>query len=556
MTTIIRGVKRTVRQNQQGPRGVAGLNWIEAGWSVGLVAAEHDALLHNGTSYRCTAAHTAAAGTEPGIGASWATVWEVVASKGDSGTAGAQGSAGPAGVVWIDAGWSSGQNYAAGAGLFRGDSSFRCAVAHTSSAATEPGVGVDWQTVWVYLAKGIATADSGVLWSLKNTGVVAPVSVPTYSGPSVFWAPDSDGIYRNMGALVNALGQRIPPVSGCRMVGDVAMATSVLGAPLTGLQMVLQPAVTNKVTCRKRNPIDTTNITKGGDAAATLAVVDDTAAILAAGLQHICSTGKVYELVVPAGAVASYATLLGSTINTNIHSLSVWARVVSGNPAQMTLGNTLSQPIAITGSSYQRFSGVQTPSANTGMAVLVINVPCTVRFILPSLTETMTPTAYPMVDLTDGLNAVTYTATDLSYPNPLPGNNWQWRTKIKVDGTPATDMWLWGDGTAGVYYKAADSKIYYKHGSGTEIATAAVSAGNTYDLGVRQSSVSGASISMNQTVTTNAALTANHTPGATLYFGEKGDNTLYFRGRLQQQTNGDFFAFANLLNQDWYKEDI
>lgn len=58
------------------------LNWINAGWVVATNYNVHDALLWNGTSYRCIVAHTAAAATEPGVGANWATVWIVVAAKG------------------------------------------------------------------------------------------------------------------------------------------------------------------------------------------------------------------------------------------------------------------------------------------------------------------------------------------------------------------------------------------------------------------------------------------------------------------------------------------
>lgn len=330
---------------------------------------------------------------------------------------------------------------------------------------------------------------------------------------------------------------------------------SGVGAPLSGLQMVLQPAVTNKVQARKRNPLDTANVSKGGDAASVLSRVLDTEALTAAGLGVICNSGYVYELNNSAGTGIAYISFFGATGNTNPHSAMLHARKVSGAGTPYISFSTTAVTANITSASYTRLSIAPSAAATDSLAVLV-PAGCVVRVILPSLTETMAATAYPVVDSTDGLNTVTFTATDLAYPNPLPTNNWQWRTKIKVDGTPATDMWLWSDGTAGVYYKAADSKIYYKHGGGTEIATAAISVGNTYDLGVRQSAVAGASVSLNQVVTTNAAVTANYTPGATLSIGEKGDNTLYFRGRLQQHSVGDFFAFSFNDGTSWFSEDI
>ena len=70
------------------------LNWINAGWVAATAYVVHDALLWNGTSYRCVLAHTSAATTEPGVGATWTTAWAVVAAKGTTGSAGTNGTNG------------------------------------------------------------------------------------------------------------------------------------------------------------------------------------------------------------------------------------------------------------------------------------------------------------------------------------------------------------------------------------------------------------------------------------------------------------------------------
>src|SRR5688500_10578856 len=72
----------------EGPQGPRGLTWRNAGWVTATVYEEDDALQHNGTSYRATAAHTSGATTEPGVGVDWATVWKIVAEKGDTGSIG------------------------------------------------------------------------------------------------------------------------------------------------------------------------------------------------------------------------------------------------------------------------------------------------------------------------------------------------------------------------------------------------------------------------------------------------------------------------------------
>lgn len=72
----------------EGPEGPAGtLHWIEAGWVTATAYANNDGLARGGSSYRCYAAHTSSAATEPGVGVDWATVWKVAAAKGDAGAA-------------------------------------------------------------------------------------------------------------------------------------------------------------------------------------------------------------------------------------------------------------------------------------------------------------------------------------------------------------------------------------------------------------------------------------------------------------------------------------
>lgn len=63
----------------------AGINWRGA-WltATGFVTA--DGVSNGGSSYICTSGHTSGSTTEPGVGASWATVWDLIAAKGASGS--------------------------------------------------------------------------------------------------------------------------------------------------------------------------------------------------------------------------------------------------------------------------------------------------------------------------------------------------------------------------------------------------------------------------------------------------------------------------------------
>lgn len=67
-------------------------------WLTGTAYGLNDQVSNGGSSYICILAHTSGASTEPGVGASWATNWNLVAQKGDTGAAGAAGSTGATGA--------------------------------------------------------------------------------------------------------------------------------------------------------------------------------------------------------------------------------------------------------------------------------------------------------------------------------------------------------------------------------------------------------------------------------------------------------------------------
>lgn len=82
----------------QGPAGVAGgsMAWKGA-WSTATAYVADDSFEHNGSTYIVTSDHTSGASTEPGVGASWNTVMDLVAAKGDQGDTGPQGPQGDTG---------------------------------------------------------------------------------------------------------------------------------------------------------------------------------------------------------------------------------------------------------------------------------------------------------------------------------------------------------------------------------------------------------------------------------------------------------------------------
>lgn len=69
------------------------------------------------------------------------------------------GRTGPAGLVWIDTGWVDETMYQRNQALEHDGTSYRALSEHIAAPETEPGTGVDWETVWQVVALGSDVAD-------------------------------------------------------------------------------------------------------------------------------------------------------------------------------------------------------------------------------------------------------------------------------------------------------------------------------------------------------------------------------------------------------------
>jgi len=202
-----------------------------------------------------------------------------------------------------------------------------------------------------------------------------------------------------------------------------------------------EPARTNKVTCRKHNPIDTTNITTSGGATVTTEL--DTTEIAAAGLGQICTSGRVYKAVFD-GTSPGFVLFAGASGNTNIHSSSITARVVGivGVPVEFGL-QTTTRPI-LTSATYARVKqeNIAPSSSSTQVIIYKPSGTGTVYFILPQLEEgAFATSAIPG----DTLATVTRPATNYTRPanNTLRSNSfaiWQ-RVVPSATGQATVDLW-------------------------------------------------------------------------------------------------------------------
>lgn len=71
-------------KGEKGDTGPAWDGW-QGEWVTSTAYEKLDTVERGGSSYICTSAHTSGSTTEPGVGADWQTVWDLVAAKGQDG---------------------------------------------------------------------------------------------------------------------------------------------------------------------------------------------------------------------------------------------------------------------------------------------------------------------------------------------------------------------------------------------------------------------------------------------------------------------------------------
>lgn len=194
----------------------------------------------------------------------------------------------------------------------------------------------------------------------------------TFTRASAAWASDSSGVLRQYASDV----PRIVP------------------SPVGLMSVFREPQRTNKCTNHNANPNGSlTAMSKGGDAAATLTEVDDTAALAAAGLSVVCSSGKAFKLDNSAGGTNAYVSFSGASGNTNDHTVSAYVRG-SGNCLLRTGYTTTADggPHALTANFVRRFgrqsAGLTNGAKNSADVMWLVAYPgAVVYFILNQLEE-------------------------------------------------------------------------------------------------------------------------------------------------------------------------
>lgn len=163
------------------------------------------------------------------------------------------------------------------------------------------------------------------------------------------------------------------------------------GANTTYAPGLIDDVVTNKLTCWSANPTEAAgfvgnpvNMSKSGDAAAILSVENDVAALAAAGLSNVCTSGKVYKLDNSAGVAAATVSIQPPTGNTNQHTFSGWVR---GGSGQIGSNSVARLAFGASASYVRRVQAGVTPSGASDVIAFRADPGAILYIILPQLIE-------------------------------------------------------------------------------------------------------------------------------------------------------------------------
>jgi hypothetical protein len=180
------------------------------------------------------------------------------------------------------------------------------------------------------------------------------------------------------GTVINAAGN----------IETVAADTARIDYSDGQAALLIENAATNlcKAYAAPTTTANTTNTT----------LVDDPAALAAAGLSGIVTSGKVYRVDNSAGVAALFGVIDGAQTAGVVSTGSAYARLVSGTGSNVVRaeGDAANQSANIVSTGFTRYATL--PSTPTGSARLQIRVDvgCVVDFVLPQLETGKFATSY------------------------------------------------------------------------------------------------------------------------------------------------------------------
>ncbi|MEQ9518640.1 MAG: hypothetical protein RLN89_04290 [Parvibaculum sp.] len=207
--------------------------------------------------------------------------------------------------------------------------------------------------------------------------------------PGANWAADFEASAYFASGMLRSLSEAMSDARSTEIIvpdADGILQAIASGQPArTSEGLHVYGAATNKCTNFCANPTDLTNISKSGDAASTLTVVDDATALMTAGLSNICSSGKVYKLDNSAGVTSALAIVDGETGSTGQHAVSAYMRGTGA--ARLSFSVTGGNAASALTSSYVRRTFTNSPLTATDKMRVVAEPGTVVFFVLNQLEE-------------------------------------------------------------------------------------------------------------------------------------------------------------------------
>lgn len=199
-------------------------------------------------------------------------------------------------------------------------------------------------------------------WAPEGSQVAFDFRTGDYLGTVPIFVRDTPGtIFDDAGRLL--------PVAAGKM-----RQTSILGVLLEGTR-------TNRLALKNANPTDTTGWLRTGNASAALSVVNDSAALAAAKLGEVCTSGNVLKLVNTAGSGNAAAR---GTVVAGVMSHASFGYVRGTGQVRIGVSGATAPFVALTEEYKPLLHIVPTPTT-TAVYILEVTFGSSLNFILPQL---------------------------------------------------------------------------------------------------------------------------------------------------------------------------
>lgn len=226
-----------------------------------------------------------------------------------------------------------------------------------------------------------------------HLGINVGISMATTSHP--FWDPDasvdidftrSDGLgwYNNqLLPLSSILDVSRSSARYAQRLDESWKYFGIHQPAITDRGLSTEKRTSNKCANFNANPTDLSGVSLSGAPEATLSVLDDSAAITAAGLGEVCTSGTAFQIDNSAGAGAAIVSIAGVTGDTETHILSCYVR---GGAGSIGLSGMSTQSFAPS-SAYVRTSHAMTPDLPSRSMQVSADAGEVVYFVLNQLEE-------------------------------------------------------------------------------------------------------------------------------------------------------------------------